>query len=94
VKQLFIIPALPAIVLTTAVLFFSFQKTASVKPPSPIGEQPKNIILLIGDGMGLTQITAGLYANGNSLHLENFPISGLIKTHSSSHLITDSGAGE
>ena len=27
--------------------------------------RPKNIILMIGDGMGLTQITAGLYSNGN-----------------------------
>ncbi len=54
---------------------------------------PKNIILLIGDGMGLTQITAGMYANGNKLNLERFPITGLMKTHSSSHLITDSAAG-
>ena len=54
---------------------------------------PKNIILLIGDGMGLTQVTAGMYANGNKLNLERFPVTGLIKTHSSSHLITDSAAG-
>jgi alkaline phosphatase len=55
--------------------------------------RPKNIILLIGDGMGLTQVTAGMYANGNKLNLERFPITGLMKTYSSSHLITDSGAG-
>lgn len=55
--------------------------------------RPKNIILLIGDGMGLTQVTAGMYANGNKLNLERFPITGLMKTHSSSHLITDSAAG-
>lgn len=48
---------------------------------------------MIGDGMGLTQITAGLYSNGNSLHLEKFPVTGLIKTHSSNKLVTDSGAG-
>jgi len=54
---------------------------------------PKNIILLIGDGMGLTQITAGMYANGNKLNLERLPVTGLMKTHSSSHLITDSAAG-
>ncbi len=64
-------------------------------PPrsSEMSPRPKNIILLIGDGMGLTQITAGMYANGNKLNLERFPITGLMKTHSSSHLITDSGAG-
>ncbi|MFN0214716.1 MAG: alkaline phosphatase [Saprospiraceae bacterium] len=55
--------------------------------------RPKNIILLIGDGMGLTQVTAGMYANQNTLNLEGFPVTALMKTHSSSHLITDSAAG-
>lgn len=56
-------------------------------------EHPKNIILLIGDGMGLTQITAGMIANNNKLELERFPYVGLIKTSSSDALITDSAAG-
>jgi alkaline phosphatase len=56
-------------------------------------QRPKNIILLIGDGMGLTQVTAGLYSNHNSLHLEAFPVTGLIKTHSAKHYVTDSAAG-
>jgi alkaline phosphatase len=55
--------------------------------------KPKNIILMIGDGMGVSQVTAGLYANGKRLNLERFPYTGLMKTHSSSHLITDSAAG-
>ncbi len=54
---------------------------------------PKNIILLIGDGMGVTQISAGMYMNGNKLHLEKFPIVGLHKSYSGSHLVTDSAAG-
>ncbi|MCC7466948.1 MAG: alkaline phosphatase [Saprospiraceae bacterium] len=58
--------------------------------PAP---KPKNIILLIGDGMGLTQVTAGLYANNKKLNLERFPVTGLMKTQSASHLITDSAAG-
>lgn len=58
--------------------------------PAP---RPKNIILLIGDGMGLTQVTAGMYANGKKLNLDRFPITGLMKTQSASHLITDSAAG-
>lgn len=53
----------------------------------------KNIILLIGDGMGMGQISAGTYANNNKSNLEKFPIVGLHKPHSSSHLITDSAAG-
>lgn len=48
---------------------------------------------MIGDGMGLTQISAGLYTNGNKLNLEQFPATGLIKTHSANQLVTDSGAG-
>lgn len=56
-------------------------------------QTPKNIILLIGDGMGLTQITAGMIANDNQLELERFPYIGLIKTSSFDKLITDSAAG-
>ncbi len=55
-------------------------------------QNPKNIILMIGDGMGLTQISAGMIANDNTLHLERFPYVGLIKTNASDKLITDSAA--
>ena len=54
---------------------------------------PKNIILMIGDGMGISQITAGMYRNGNKLELERCKIIGLIKTNSKKQLITDSSAG-
>ena len=54
---------------------------------------PKNIILLIGDGMGISQITAGMYRNGNKLELERCNTIGLIKTNSKKELITDSSAG-
>jgi alkaline phosphatase len=56
-------------------------------------ERAKNVILLIGDGMGLSQITAGLYANGNQLFLEEFKHLGLHKSYSADDLITDSAAG-
>jgi len=55
--------------------------------------RPKNIILMIGDGMGVTQISAGMYMNGNKMNLEKFPVIGLHKTYSASSLITDSAAG-
>ncbi len=54
---------------------------------------PKNIILMIGDGMGLTQITAGLVANDFKLQLERVPYIGLSKTFASDALVTDSAAG-
>lgn len=43
--------------------------------------------------MGLSQITAALYARHNQSVFERFPVTGLISTPSSSHLITDSAAG-
>ena len=55
-------------------------------------ENPPNIILMIGDGMGLSQITTGMYANGNKTSLEEFDYIGLSKTHSLDYLVTDSAA--
>ena len=51
-----------------------------------------NIILMIGDGMGLTQITSGMYSNNNKVALEDFQYIGLSKTHSYDNLVTDSAA--
>jgi len=53
----------------------------------------KNIILLIGDGMGLSHISAALYSNKNRLTLEKFPVIGFQKTHAYDDLTTDSAAG-
>lgn len=53
----------------------------------------KNIILLIGDGMGLAQIHSGLTANRGQLNLGRFLNIGFSKTASSDNYITDSAAG-
>jgi alkaline phosphatase len=58
-----------------------------------VNVKPKNIILLIGDGMGITQITAGMYMNNNKLNLEKFPVIGLHKSYAFNKLVTDSAAG-
>jgi len=55
-------------------------------------KKAKNIILLIGDGMGLSQIYSGIVANG-SLNIEKFKNIGFQKTYSAFDFITDSGAG-
>jgi alkaline phosphatase len=47
---------------------------------------------MIGDGMGLSQISSGMYANDNSTALEQFDYIGLSKTASFDKLITDSAA--
>jgi len=59
----------------------------------PFTEQPKNIILLIGDGMGLSQISAAMYSNKNRLNLEYFPVVGFHKSYAYNDLVTDSAAG-
>ncbi|WP_133556324.1 alkaline phosphatase [Pedobacter duraquae] len=53
----------------------------------------KNVILLIGDGMGLAQIQAALTANFGLLNLTFFKHLGLSRTEASNSDITDSAAG-
>lgn len=56
-------------------------------------EYPKNIVLMIGDGMGLSQISAAMYSNRNNISLEDFPVIGFHKSYAANDLITDSAAG-
>lgn len=62
-----------------------------VKPVKPA----RNVILLIGDGMGVGQVTLGRLA-GPGVHeglgLEKTPYVGLVKTYSTGALVTDSAA--
>ena len=54
---------------------------------------PKNVIVMIGDGMGVAEVFAGITANGGHLYLDNFKHIGFSKTASSDNYITDSAAG-
>ena len=56
-------------------------------------DKPKNIIFLIGDGMGVSQVFAGLTANKGNLFLENCKYIGFSKTQSANNYVTDSAAG-
>lgn len=56
----------------------------------------RNVILLIGDGMGIGQITAARIESESPdgiLNLDTMKTIGLAKTHSASNLVTDSAAG-
>ena len=64
------------------------QLSADVAP-----QATQNVILMIGDGMGLTQISAAMHERKEALELERFEIVGLIKTSSAIEEITDSAAG-
>jgi len=59
----------------------------------PKTKHPKNIILLIGDGMGTAQVYAGYTAKKGIMNITGMPVTGFSVTYSASDYITDSGAG-
>lgn len=67
---------------------YAQQQTSSNTP-----KKIKNIIFMVGDGMGTTQIYAGLTANKGWLHLEKIKHIGFSKTNSANRYITESAAG-
>lgn len=70
-------------------LVFCFGPTWAQKK----GKSPKNIILMVGDGMGVSQIYAGMVGNYGSLNLEQFQVIGFHKNQASNAFVTDSAAG-
>ncbi len=78
---------------TTGILLAFIMLIASCGLIKNEPQKPKNIILLIGDGMGVSEVYAGLTANKGSLNLERCTEYGFSKTQSASHYVTDSGAG-
>ena len=59
----------------------------------PKHKKPLNIILLIGDGMGLSQVSSAFYYKEGTINISRFKNIGLFTNSSSSHKITDSAAG-
>lgn len=64
------------------------QLTSDVAPGTT-----QNIILMVGDGMGLSQISAAIEEHDRKLEMERFQVVGLSKTRSAKEQITDSAAG-
>ncbi len=64
---------------------------ASIFAAEP-GAVPKNVIVMIGDGMSIGQVTAARVVKG-SLELERCPVGGFSATHSADKMVTDSAAG-
>jgi len=67
-------------------LLIVFASTAQTSVSTP------NIILMIGDGMGLSQISA-LYVDTGYTNFNRMSITGLVRTTPARHKITDSAAG-
>jgi alkaline phosphatase len=68
---------------------------------SPSGQKVRNVIILLGDGMGAAQRTAarivrGGYAQGKAIEplaMDSFPATALVKTSSLNSVVTDSSPG-
>lgn len=58
---------------------------------APLG--PKNVIVMIGDGMGPAQVYSLILTSNEKTAFERFPYSGFSITKSASNEITDSAAG-
>ncbi|MFV0396632.1 MAG: alkaline phosphatase [Bacteroidales bacterium] len=59
-----------------------------------MAKNPKNIIIMIGDGMGINQVQAAFTANGGTLNMtDRCPVIGYSKTNSANDYTTDSAAG-
>ncbi len=71
----------------------STQDTIVTTRVFPKDQRPKNIVLMIGDGMGLSAASAAMYTQNKPIHLERFPVVGFHKAHSANNLKTDSAAG-
>ena len=59
----------------------------------PVDNEVRNVIIMIGDGMGLEQVSCAWVLNHGKLNLDRFPAIGLSRTWCTNELITDSGAG-
>ena len=86
----------PEPVYLTTVGHQSQPHAATLAPPAlKHNEAIKNVILMIGDGMGLNHIWLSRIASAGTqgrLNMECMPVSGLVTTDSASDLKTDSAA--
>lgn len=78
-------------VLLVATALFSSSCTSNNEKQTT--KSPKNVIVMIGDGMGPAQVYSLLLTSKEKTSFERFPYSGFSITKSASNEITDSAAG-
>jgi alkaline phosphatase len=76
----------------------SIHTPAIYRAPLPMlpDRRVKNVIVFIGDGMGVGQLAAArihFVGPDGRLNIERMPVTGLVATHSVGNLLTDSAAG-
>jgi alkaline phosphatase len=76
-------------------LAFYQPSTTTAPYPQTSAKKVRNVILCIGDGMGVSQVTlARARAAGpdGKLYMERLPVTGLVRTHAANSVVTDSAA--
>lgn len=70
------------------------QRNAAACRQQPVSQPARNLIFVVGDGMGVAQVYASMVARraDNSVFLR-FPYTGFSRTYSHNRYTTDSGAG-
>lgn len=76
-----------------SVMVFSGKTQLKSELGSVVNSKNFNIIFMVGDGMGLSQLSSAYFYGDIEPNFSRFPIVGLSKTSSGSHKITDSAAG-
>lgn len=79
----------------TALLACGGGQRAQGAPAQLAGGVPRAVVLLVGDGLGLSQISLARYATkgrAGRLAFESMPVTGLVSIWSASNFVTDSGA--
>ena len=70
-----------------SIIFLTLTSAGSVR------HRPLNLILFIGDGMGVSHVYAAMTVSGNTMTFPAFPVTGFSRTHSANSYSTDSAAG-
>jgi alkaline phosphatase len=77
-------------IIIAGTLFTSCSSSKIAKNTNP--PEIRNVILMIGDGMGLPDVYAAMSVSEKPLNIERCNVTGLQKTYSADNYITDSGA--
>ncbi len=74
-------------------LSISLQSVLAQESKTETLTTPKNVILMIGDGMGFAQVQSVILQSDYQSNFLRFGVTGISQTQSANSLITDSGAG-
>jgi alkaline phosphatase len=80
-------------VIACLLIFLSFSAISNAQEKELKHQKPKNVIIMVGDGMGIAQTYAAYTANNGFLNMFLLPFTGISLTYSYDNYITDSAAG-